>query len=54
MDHQVDRLIVEAVEQVRDRFGMYGLRDLIALAQVELDRAEEAMRELTADEEPRG
>ncbi|REE95011.1 hypothetical protein [Thermomonospora umbrina] len=50
MNHQVDKPIVEAVEQIRDRFGLYGLRDLIAYAQLELDRAEAAMRELTPDD----
>lgn len=53
MDHQVDALIVGAVEQVRDRFGLYGLRDLVALAQEEVAKAEEAMKELSDDAEPR-
>jgi hypothetical protein len=50
MDQQVDKLIIDVVEQVRDRFGLYGLRDLVAVAQEELARVEATMRELTPDD----
>lgn len=50
MNQHVDALIIEAVEHVRDRFGPYGLRDMIRLAQAELERAEAAMHELDEPE----
>ena len=46
----VDQIIVDAVENVSNRFGTQGLCDLIALAREELARAEAAMRELTETE----
>lgn len=45
-DH-VDPVIAEAVESIGNRFGSQGLRDLIALAQEQLERAEAALRELS-------
>lgn len=42
----VDPLITEAVETIRDRFGTQGLADLIALAHEQLEKAEAAMRDL--------
>lgn len=45
-DAAVDPTVVEAVHSVRDRFGAAGLRDMLALARVELDVAEQALREL--------
>ena len=50
-DAAADPTVVEAVHSVRDRFGAAGLRDMIALAQVELDVAEQALRELGGDED---
>lgn len=38
----VDAMVAEAVRTVRDRFGADGLRDLVALANVEIGRAEQA------------
>lgn len=43
----VDPVIVEAVENISNRFGVQGLCDLIALAREELARAEAALRELS-------
>lgn len=51
--HEPDPVVVDAVTTVRDRFGAGGLRDLIGLAQRELDVAEAALRELSP-EEPAG
>ena len=45
---EVDPLVVMAVRNVRDRFGAEGLRDLMALAQMELRSVEEAERRLAA------
>ncbi|HET7355225.1 MAG TPA: hypothetical protein VFJ09_00955 [Nocardioidaceae bacterium] len=42
-----DPAVAEAVAHIRDRFGVQGLCDLIALAREELTRAEEAMRQLS-------
>lgn len=50
-EHQVDPIIVDNVEQVRDRFGAPGLREMIVLAQEELASAEAALAELAADED---
>lgn len=44
----VDAMVAEAVRNVRDRFGSEGLRDLVALANVEIHRAESAAAELGA------
>ncbi len=46
----VDPVIVDAVENVSNRFGVQGLCDLIALAREELSLAEAAMRELAEPE----
>jgi hypothetical protein len=43
----VDPVISEVVENVRDRFGSQGLCDLIALAREELADAEAALKELS-------
>ena len=43
---EVDPLVIDTVNRVRDRFGAEGLRDLIALATSELGRVEKAEREL--------
>lgn len=43
----VDPVIVEVVEHVRDRFGTQGLCDLIALAREELTNAEAALKDLS-------
>jgi len=45
--HDVDHFIVDAVEQVRNRFGATGLRQLIDVAQTELTDTESALKELT-------
>lgn len=42
-NHDVDRMVADAVRNIRDRFGAAGLRDLIALATTELRRAEQAV-----------
>lgn len=47
--HEPDPSVVSAVLRVRDRFGAHGLRDLIALAQEELDGVERALAELRED-----
>lgn len=44
---QVDRVIVEAVVNVSNRFGAQGLCDLIALARDQLATAEEVLTELS-------
>lgn len=46
----VDPMVTAAVKNVRDRFGSEGLRDLMALAQMELRNAEQAERRLASDE----
>lgn len=51
MGAEADPMVVTAVRNVRDRFGVEGLRDLMALAQMELRSAEEAERRLSALEE---
>lgn len=43
---EVDPLVTDAVQNVRDRFGAEGLRDLLALAQSQLREAEAAERRL--------
>ncbi|MFW6204169.1 MAG: hypothetical protein ACOC96_04310 [Actinomycetota bacterium] len=51
----MDRMVVDAVRNVRDRFGAEGLRDLVRLANNELRRTEEAAEQLaapTASEHP--
>jgi hypothetical protein len=42
-----DRLVVETVAHVRDRFGVEGLRDLVELATRELRRTEDALTGLS-------
>ena len=42
----IDPVIVEAVQNISNRFGAQGLCDLIALAREELAAAESAVREL--------
>jgi hypothetical protein len=37
----VDRMVSDAVRNIRDRFGVAGLRDLVTLATAELQRAEQ-------------
>jgi hypothetical protein len=44
---EVDGLIVEAVENISNRFGAQGLCDLIALAREELATAEAALKQLS-------
>ena len=46
----VDPVIVDAVENISNRFGAQGLCDLIALAREELARAEAALKELAQPE----
>ena len=43
----VDPVIVDAVENISNRFGAQGLCDLLALAREELARAEAALKELS-------
>ncbi|WP_162605974.1 hypothetical protein [Jiangella aurantiaca] len=45
-------MVTTAVMNVRDRFGAEGLRDLMAVAQMELRNAEAAERRLAALAEP--
>lgn len=47
----MDRAIVDAVMQIRDRFGAYGLRDMIALAEREPAATEAALQELGSHEQ---
>jgi hypothetical protein len=49
---EVDPMVTSAVMNVRDRFGAEGLRDLMALAQMELRNVEAAERRLAALAEP--
>lgn len=49
---EVDPMVTTAVMNVRDRFGAEGLRDLMALAQMELRNVEAAERRLAALAEP--
>lgn len=42
----IDPMVLDAVNSVRDRFGAEGLRDLIARATAELGRVEQAERDL--------
>lgn len=44
----VDRMVSEAVRNIRDRFGVAGLRDLVTVATAELQKAEVAADELAA------
>ncbi|HEU0214960.1 MAG TPA: hypothetical protein VFR13_12790 [Jiangellaceae bacterium] len=50
----VDAMVADAVRNIRDRFGPEGLRDLVQLASVEIDRAERAVESLGVDAEPMG
>jgi hypothetical protein len=45
--HQVDPVIVDAIEHISYRFGASGLRDVIALAQQELAKTEAALQQLS-------
>lgn len=47
-----DPQVVAAVAQVRDSFGLDGLRDLVRLGEQELVRAERAVAELAELNEP--
>ena len=47
LDITVDREIVNAVDSVRNRFGATGLRQLISLAETELQDTEIALRALS-------
>lgn len=49
VESRVDPAVAEAVHSVRDRFGAHGLRDLIALARLELELAEQALASLRAE-----
>jgi len=42
----IDTHIVDAVDQIRNRFGATGLRQLIALASTELEETEQVVGEL--------
>lgn len=42
----IDPLVVEAVVDIRNRFGVRGLRDLARLAEAEIVTAERAIRQL--------
>lgn len=44
----MDRMVIDAVTNIRDRFGADGLRDLVTLANNELRRTEQAAERLTA------
>ena len=46
----IDHLIIDSVEQVRNRFGAAGLRQLIEVAQSELADTESALEELASPE----
>jgi hypothetical protein len=50
----VDAMVADAVRNIRDRFGPEGLRDLVQLASVEIDRTERAVESLGAGAEPSG
>ncbi len=45
----VDSLIINAVDQVRNRFGAAGLRQLLGVAQAELEDTESALKDLQDD-----
>ncbi len=45
--HETDPVITDAVENISNRFGAQGLEDLIALARVELEKAQAALSELS-------
>lgn len=49
LGHDPDPMVVQAMARIRDRFGAHGLRDLIALAQAELDDLERQLAEFRAD-----
>jgi hypothetical protein len=50
----VDAMVADAVRNIRDRFGPEGLRDLVQLASLEIDRTERAVESLGAEAEPGG
>ena len=52
LDTDVDAMVADAVRAVRDRFGADGLRDLVALAQSELESSERAVADLAPTAEP--
>ncbi|MDP3891487.1 hypothetical protein [Nocardioides sp.] len=45
-DHPTDPVIVEAVQNISNRFGAPGLEQLIELAQVQLEETNAALRAL--------
>ena len=47
--HEVDPLVAELVEAIRDRFGLRGLRDARGLIDQEIVLAEEALAELAPE-----
>ncbi len=49
---EVDPMVTTTVKNVRDRFGAEGLRDLIAVATMELRTAESAEQRLASLSEP--
>ena len=50
----VDAMVADAVRNIRDRFGPEGLRDLVQLASLEIDRTERAVESLGEQAEPSG
>ena len=50
----VDAMVADAVTNIRDRFGPEGLRDLVQLASLEIDRTERAVENLGVEAEPGG
>jgi hypothetical protein len=50
----VDAMVADAVTNIRDRFGPEGLRDLVQLASLEIDRTERAVESLGVEAEPGG
>jgi hypothetical protein len=47
--HEVDPLVAELVEAIRDRFGLHGLRDARRMIDQEIVLAEDALAELAAE-----
>jgi hypothetical protein len=50
--HEVDPLVAELVEAIRDRFGLRGLRDARGLIDQEIVLAEDALAELAPEPGP--
>ena len=48
----VDAMVADAVRNIRDRFGPEGLRDLVQLASLEIDRTERAVESLGGEAQP--